>query len=1667
MGRELYDTQPTFRRVVDRCDAVVRSMTGESLIAVLYGNDHADLIDQTGYAQPALFAVAVGLAAVWRSWGIEPSFVMGHSVGEYAAACVSGVFSVEDGTRLVCARGRLMQGLAEGTMVAVVAERREVDLVLEKHGEAVAVAAINGPRHVVIAGVRAATDAVVAELERGGVKCQPLTVSHAFHSAMMAPMLGEFLAVAKGVTYSSPQVRLISNVTGGPAHEEVMTADYWVEHVQRPVQFAQGIATLEAEGAAAFVEIGPKPTLLALGRACWAGEMGHWLPSLRPGCSDWKQMLESLSRLYVAGVEVSWTGFDQDAPRQRVALPTYPFQHVRSWLPSTQKTTPSLKPRPDGACHPLLGRRLNLAARQDEFFFESQVSAESPAFLKDHRVNGKAVFPAAGYIEMVLAAGGTALNHPGACVLENVTFSRPLILRPSQSNTIQLHVSKSEQQIFSFDIHALAASSDERDMSWVRHASGTVRTHEEDPAGHVACDIESLRREFDHEVSPNDIFKVFAALGIEYGPNFRAIEQVWKQTHKSLGRIRLPNASVSESQRYTFHPILLDACFQLAGVATSDLDGAGGDPWVPIGLDRLELYGGPGAELWGLAETISVDSQSAAVNVSIMTSEGKRIAQVSNLRLRKTKADTFSDDTDSVAQWFYRVEWRPTDTIDPGVPPAEDIVKTSEIKDRLQASLPVIANEYNLRSYQAALRALETLSVHYVSAAFRNLGWELRRGERFSAEARADELGITQRHRRLFSRLLEILAEEGIVASVGPEWEVTDPAAARPAERLLLSGRALVEAELALLERCGEKLPEVLRGRCDPVDLLFPDGDLTLAGRLYEASPGARAMNTLVQQTVSFTMDRLQRKPQARILEIGAGTGATTSAIVSCLPEERIEYVFTDISPWFTAKARERFSGLSFMKYELLDIERDPTTQGFQAGQFDVVVAANVLHATRDLRQTLENVRTLLRQNGLLILLEGTSRVRWVDLIFGLTEGWWRFSDSDLRPSYPLLTIPAWESLLGQVGFADIAPVSPFLTSLNKDTAESALIIARAVAGHTEERRGNPPWVICADRHGVGKALAERLRAQGQPCHLVFAASEFSLLGDEDYELNPGSEQDFHRLFSSLAEHATTEIHGLVFLWGLDLDDPGSEIEDAHRLTCGSILQLIKAVASAKFKHAPSLWLVTRGAVPACGSMGPGALSQAPLWGMANVIALEHPELRCVRVDLDPNDNGDVSEILLNELMSQTAEDQIAVRDGARYAARLVRHQVSVDGSHNQQLLLRADASYLITGGSRGLGLLVARWMVDQGARQIILLGRGRPDDSASHAIQELQDRGTIITTVEVDVTDLTAMTRLMNEIDTTMAPLRGIVHAAGILDDGILLNLTWDRFKNVLAPKTIGAWNLHTLAAASPLDFFIMFSSTVSVLGSPGQANHAAANAYLDALAHTRQAQGLPGLSINWGAWSDVGSAINKGIDARLETRGIGTISPQLGLEALRTIMSSSKPQVAVAPVEWSQFCKSAGSSTFINDFRTADVEAPKPRTPFLQQFAIVPPKDKHAFLLEHVRCQVALVRGVPASEIDLTQGLFELGLDSLMAIDLRKTLEESLECSLPSTIAFDYPTVEALVDYMARDVLFLERAPDAPVSVPDPKAELSAALSGFTAAEIAARLNDKLLELKQGRAK
>lgn len=695
MGADLYQTQPIFRAVIDRCDELLRPYLEHSLLEALFPQvGQPSLMEGMAYTQPALFAIQIALAELWSAWGIEPVMVMGHSIGEYAAACIAGVFSLEDGIKLVAARGRLMESLPEaGQMVAVFADEDAVAAAVAPYAEKVSIAVINGPQNVVISGAAEVVEAVVTALKQDKIKSRRLAVAQASHSPLIEPMLDEFERVAASITYYEPQIALVSCTTGQLVKPgEITNAAYWRRHLRQPVRFATAIETLNREGLGVFVEVGPNPTLLALGQRCLPENAGTWIPSLREGVSDWVQLLESAAQLYVTGVALDWDGFEQGYGRHKLPLPTYPFQHGRYWAEAARVTTP------------------------------------------------------------------------------------------------------------------------------------------------------------------------------------------------------------------------------------------------------------PAAPVW-----------------AAITAAGK-----------------------------YQAAQGPLDLA--------------------------------VQTYPARWASLDRLTTAHIVNTLRELGTFTGAGESHTVEGVVSEFGLQPIYHNLARRWLNRLVDLGLLLEDNGTYTSPQPLPDPELETAWEDTQTVMDDlpfVIDYLGRCGSKLTAVVTGAESPLETMFPGGSFSLAEDLYQNWSLSRYYVSIVRAALEAVVHALPPNKVLRVLEIGAGTGATTYSLLPVLPPERTEYTFTDVSDLFLANAAVKFSGYSYVRYSLLDIEQPIEAQGYAPGRYDVVVATNVLHATRDLNQTVQHVYSLLAPGGVLLLDETTEHLPWFDMTTGLIGGWQRFED-DLRHDNPLLRPEKWLEVLQAHGFTTV-----------------------------------------------------------------------------------------------------------------------------------------------------------------------------------------------------------------------------------------------------------------------------------------------------------------------------------------------------------------------------------------------------------------------------------------------------------------------------------------------------------------------------------------------------------------------------------------------------------------------------------------------------------------------
>jgi acyl transferase domain-containing protein/acyl carrier protein len=674
MGRQLYDTEPVFRSALDRAAAVLVQHMDRPLLDLLFADRSGEsLLSETRYTQPVLFAVEFALLELWRSWGVVPSVVLGHSVGEYVAACAAGMLTLEDGLALIATRGRMMQALpAGGGMAAVFADEARVGQTLASYIGRLSIAAINGPQETVISGDADAVAAAVADFAAQGFESRVLDVSHAFHSHRLDPMLDALKQRADKIVWREPRIAFISNLTGAPlATGTRPDGEYWRRHAREPVRFTASISALRAMGVTALVEIGPHPILLGLAAQTAQERTWRILASMRRGRDEGVQMRSSLAELYVSGAVLRWEAIARAASARRIALPTYPFQRERYWGLDQQPARAA-----DHGGHPLLGERRELASTSGMYSWEREISLATHPWLQDHRVQGVAVVPASAYIEMALAAV-REVRGIGTISIRDVENLRPVVLRDGGSYLVQSTLELAADGTARFAVYGRAPRHASRQAStassWTLHMMAEVVS-----AGGPAADDEGLaivqaaQDRCRSEMDGPAFYVALAEKGNEWGPAFQGLDHLWLGDGESVGRVSVPASLVREVSCYHLHPAVADACAHvLVSLMPVQRTGTGWDgAVVGHGVDEVCFHhGAAGDQLWVHATLRKVAGEAARVvtgDLAIYGAAGRLLSEIKGARFQYLEGSADDVSPRVPDNWYHVVRWSQQELDSPG-----------------------------------------------------------------------------------------------------------------------------------------------------------------------------------------------------------------------------------------------------------------------------------------------------------------------------------------------------------------------------------------------------------------------------------------------------------------------------------------------------------------------------------------------------------------------------------------------------------------------------------------------------------------------------------------------------------------------------------------------------------------------------------------------------------------------------------------------------------------------------------------------------------------------------------------------------------------------------------------------------------------------------------------
>ena len=1254
MGHQLLEREPLFREVMHDVDRIVQRIAGWSLLAEMLRGEDESRLDHTDIAQPAIFALQAALVALWRSWGVHPAKTVGHSVGEVAAAYCAGVYSLEDAVRVIINRAQLQhRAFGGGRMLAVAVSEEEARSAIGTDTR-VELAAINSPRLMTLAGEVEALARLDREFQRSGVFTRWLRGHYAFHSAQMDPIRAEVLEALGGIAPRHEQLPLISTVTGAPITGESLDAMYWWQNIRLPVRFGPAIAGLVDEGDRAFLEVSPHPVLESSIKECLGarGQAGAVFHSLRREADESDELATNLAGLHIAGTVVNWTAVNQASGRA-VPQPHYPWNRERFWFESEESVRRRLAP----FVHPLLGHRAESARPAWQILLD----LNRVPYLKDHRVWDSVVFPAAAYLEIGLAIG--RILFPGEdYAVEQLQIKKALFLAENDPVILQTIFTDEDR---SFAVYSSAKGS----HTWELHAQGVLtRLPCSDP---LTIGIEALSDRLDHQFDRGAYCRQLAARGYQFGPAFSEVRNLWRRDTEALVEIAPPRELAATAADYVFHPAILDACFHPFIALPPAGDAA---LYLPESVQRLHVYREPtSSRLWAHAMATSVEGSCFEGNISVFNERGERVADVRGLRIKAIEQKTQRSALDDC---YYQFAWKPRRLRGSGARGTCHFASNGEIAGAVTAALPDLESRFGIAEYRAFVQAAEPVVSLVVERAFAHLRWRPRLGEHVECDALVDTLGIVPDYSRVVRRLLHQLGRRGVLRSVGPDaWQVSrlpEPADAETALDRLLASFPSARAEIELYRRTGLKLAEILTGDIDPLELLFPGGSHELMERFYAEALGFPAHLALTRRAIETAIAALPPQRALRVLEVGAGTGVLTQTVMPLLPAHRTEYTFTDIGAAFLAAARKRFAEIPSIDFQVFDLESEPARQQIPTGHFDLVLGADAVHATADLRVTLGHLQRCLAPGGLLLLLElAKPNFARDDVTFGLLRGYSRFRDTDVRPNSSLATSEAWRQVFTDAGFTDIQTVD---CSSDPSTTEHTIILGSApsaLPGYTASKVQPSQYVVVADRGGTADQLANELITRGHTAAVVSGSG--------------GTANVLRTIVECAASRALAGVIHCVSLGRTGSRMTVDELREAQTHGLMSAFELVRATADLD----TTITFVTRHTQRVQASDAVDGLVSSPLTGMLRVANNEH-HCRFRMIDLDHGAPEIAATLVADEVtLPPDGEFEIAYRDG-------VRHVLRLDRTHSEQLQQRRTFTAVAADGSvapfrletRGAGIL-------------------------------------------------------------------------------------------------------------------------------------------------------------------------------------------------------------------------------------------------------------------------------------------------------------------------------------------------------------------------------------------
>jgi acyl transferase domain-containing protein/acyl carrier protein len=1575
MAQGLLREDPVFAAVVDEFDALYKAHSGWSIKEELLKDKSRSQINRTLYTQPGLFAVQIGLVARWRTWGIEPDMVIGHSVGEMAAAHTAGILSTVDAARIIWYRSTLQSRLeGKGGIAAVALSREEMEANLAEWGiTLVEIAAVNGPSMVNIAGDSAVIAETVQRLQQKYGEdffARILKVDYAPHCFHMDPLREEFLAAVSGVRPSPGKIPMISTVSGRVVPGQTVDGLYWWRNARDAVQFEPALRETFRAGVNALVEIGPHTNLAAMISAVAAegGASTLVVPSLKREEPHDRSLMTALATLYVNGIEPDWKAFYGDhVPRKE--LPLYPFDCKPHWIESEELRNALYSPRP----HPLLGGR-TLAPTP---VWVAEYSLDDHKFLTGHLIDGSVVFPGAGYMEIMFAAG-IELFGEGAIELENVEILEAMMLSNERNEMVQTvyEPSRSRVSIFSRPRGS--------NLDWTLRARGLVRSvpHLEEKG------VKPPKAPRGTPVTAAQLYKRVARRGYVYGPDFQGARKLWQGTHSAVALVERKKLAGKEM---IFHPALFDSALHVgfginAGVGSAaTLDKL----YLPVRVERVLLNRHPveGA-LWSLSNAVKMDEFGSVSDVTVLDASGHTLVRIEGFTTRAIPFRARREKSKDLQKTYVVEDWSETEprlaggakagrgqtwlTFADGAGLAADVAQSLA-----QAGTRVLSIAPGKRFRQAGpdrfeidpaapeqfdklLRAVGRRKLAGIA-----FGWGLKRA---ASNKGFENEGLfeNEKHSTIAAlHLMQALSRAG--GSMPRLWLLTQGALPAGEQRPTNGKLAKVMAGAPLVGFARTALTEHADYRCTLLDL---DPTPATAGEQARSAAGVLLGGTdeseIALRHHTWFVPRLRELDEASLPPRGvpakSSQGLCHYRLAMSAPGD-LDNLHLVETPAVTPGKGEllvsvKAGGLNFRDVMAATGLLPPDAEEGAAWETLGLECAGVVSAVG----------------------AGVRGFKPGDRIMGSAKGCFR--SQIVVPAETVYRMPKG------LTFAEAATIPSAFA-----TAYYGLVrLARIRKGDTV--------LVHLGTGGVGLAAIQIARH--------FGAEVISTAGSANkraYLRQIGVKHVFDSRSLSFAE-------------------------DVRRVTKGRGVDIVlnalagEAIPLAAALLAPNGRFIEIGKRDIFGdsALGLRALRRNGSFFVLDMARMDRDDPQALKEVfaemLALFERGKFKPLPTFTFPAGKMRDAFKTMAQAKHIGKVVvdfeANDMEVDLSTAMPLVLASDGAYLITGGLGGFGAEVARYLAAHGAGHLYLLGRSGADRPEAKALlADLAKKGVKAHAIAADVTRRSDVDAVLKRIAKDKVKLKGVIHSAMVLDDGFINQLDADRMMRVMSPKIVGAWNLHEATVKLPLDHFVMFSSMAAVLGSSGQANYVAGNRFLDLLAAQRRKLGLPAVTVNWGALGGAGAVQrDKAILKYLKTMGMPPLTLEEALSGLGVALRKDVAAVGCCKVDWQALGRANPAIKQLRRFSDVAAETGgasgggKVRTELLAAKGA----DRLRLLNAYLTQQIARVLKVDAGKIEAARPLNELGLDSLTSFQLKNKIESEIGIALPVGKFLQKPTVDSL---------------------------------------------------------